>query len=213
MAITTDVISVINDICQEVGDVGATRRTLATYLMYVNDGQLKAAKQSANVNPMSVNFNLVAGALQTLPSDAIKLIEIPFNTSSDGSVIGLPINKSDLPTVISRNSSWTADPASISVGCYMYNEDNPLQFYVYPVQPATPGYVKLIYSAIPANIANYTAGTKITISDDFSNALFNYGCYRCYSEDSAFGNQADKRDHHFAQYLSELGLPKHLVDN
>jgi len=195
MAITTDVISVINDICQEVGDVGATRRTLATYLMYVNDGQLKAAKQSANVNPMSVNFNLVAGALQTLPSDAIKLIEIPFNTSSDGSVIGLPINKSDLPTVISRNSSWTADPASISVGCYMYNEDNPLQFYVYPVQPATPGYVKL------------------TISDDFSNALFNYGCYRCYSEDSAFGNQADKRDHHFAQYLSELGLPKHLVDN
>jgi len=42
------------------------------------------------------------------------------------------------------------DTGAAEVQHYMYNEQDPLNFYIYPPQPSSsPGYVELVYSAVP----------------------------------------------------------------
>lgn len=205
MTITVDARTLIDRASILLNDTSNKHWLITELLGYLNDGQLEIATL-ANGNPKTVPVQLAAGVMQALPGDGAALIDILYNMGVAGTTIGTAINRVPLDIMRKRLPNWMAAAANGIVKHYVYNGDDPLRFMVYPPQPATPQYVEMNYSAIPATIANANAGTKITIADYYTTPLLDYVLYRALSKDSEYGNQAERSQAHYQAFARFLGI-------
>lgn len=212
MASVTDAKTIIDKASVLLGDVAATRWTTAELLGWLNDGQREAAVLAPTVNVKNSAVQLVAGVKQALPSDGILLLDIPHNLGSTGTTVGTVINHVPKEIMLKRIPGWTTTMANGIVKHYVYSVSDPLIFYVYPPQPASPKYVECVYSAIPVLIANANAGTKITINDTYQNALLDYLLYRAFIKDSDSANQTARGQEHYKMFIGSV-VSKMSVDN
>lgn len=212
MASVTDAKTIIDKASVILGDVAATRWTTAELLGWLNDGQRELVSISPPVNIKNIALQLVSGVKQALPSDGILLMDIPHNLGSLGTTVGTLINHVPKEIMLKRIPGWTTTMANGIVKHYVYSVSDPLIFYVYPPQPASPKYVECVYSAIPVLIANANAGTKITINDTYQNALLDYLLYRAFIKDSDSANQTARGQEHYKMFIGSV-VSKMSVDN
>lgn len=204
MASVTDAKTIIDKASVLLGDVAATRWTTAELLGWLNDGQRELVTLAPQTNIKNVPLHLVSGIKQSLPSDAIILLDIPYNSGSAGTTVGTVINHVPKEIMLKRIPGWTATLPSSVVKHYIYSASDPLIFYVYPPQPTTTKYVECVYSAVPALIANATAGTKITLDDQYQNALLDYLLYRSFSKDTDSANQTARGTEYYKMFISAI---------
>lgn len=201
----TDAKTILDKAGILLDDVDATRWPTAERLGWLNDGELELVILAPLANVKNTPVQLVQGVKQTLPADAVSLLDIPYNMGS-GSTLGTLINRVAKEVMQKRLPAWTTTTANAVVKHYIYSPNEPLNFYVYPPQTSSPAYVQLVYSAIPATIANANAGTKITVADYYANALLDYVLYRALSKDSAYGNQDAKAQAHYQNFVKLLSV-------
>ncbi|MDP1774266.1 MAG: hypothetical protein Q8L15_18515 [Methylobacter sp.] len=211
MTITTDAKTIIDRASTLLNDTQNKHWYESELLGYLNAGQLEIATL-ANGNPKVASVQLAAGVMQALPSDGAALIDILYNMGAAGATIGTAINRVPLEIMRKRLPNWMTTTANGVVKHYVYNGDDPLRFMVYPPQPATPQYVEINYSAVPAVITNCDFGTKITIADYYANPLLDYVMYRALGKDSEYGNQAGQSQGHYQAFAQFLGI-KLRTDN
>jgi hypothetical protein len=201
----TDAKTIIDNALLILSD-DATHWTTAELLGWLNAGQLELVVLAPLANAKTAAVQLVAGVKQSLPADGVSLIDINYNLGA-GSTVGTPINRVPNEVMQKRLPLWTTTTASAVVKHFIYSAGNPLSFYVYPPQPTvTPGYVNMIYGAIPTTIANATAGTKITVPDHYANALTDYVMYRALSKDATYGNQDPKAQIYYQSFVKLLSV-------
>jgi hypothetical protein len=204
MASVTDAKTIIDKASVLLGDVAATRWTTAELLGWLNDGQRELVTLAPQTNIKNVPLHLVSGIKQSLPSDAIILLDIPYNSGSAGTTVGTVINHVPKEIMLKRIPGWTATLPNSVVKHYIYSASDPLIFYVYPPQPTATKYVECVYSAVPALIANATAGTKITLDDQYQNALLDYLLYRSFSKDTDSANQTARGTEYYKMFISAI---------
>lgn len=204
MASVTDAKTIIDKASVLLGDVAATRWTTAELLGWLNDGQRELVTLAPQTNIKNVPLHLVSGIKQSLPSDAIILLDIPYNSGSAGTTVGTVINHVPKEIMLKRIPGWTATLPSSVVKHYIYSASDPLIFYIYPPQPTATKYVECVYSAVPALIANATAGTKITLDDQYQNALLDYLLYRSFSKDTDSANQTARGTEYYKMFISAI---------
>jgi hypothetical protein len=202
----TDVKTIIDKLSLYLGDVSNSYWSRSELLGWINDGQLELVNLLPRTNVRSYPVRLSAGIRQTLPVDAIELIDIQRNKGMLGTTDGGLINRVDLERMRKRLPNWTIAAPASDVKHYIYEHHDPLHFDVYPPQPSTPAYVMLMYSALPTVIPDYNPGTKITIPDYYQNPLFDYAAYRAKLKDSEAGNQSQTAMFHYNQFKSALGV-------
>ena len=135
----------------QLQDPDHTRWSMAELLNYINDCQRDIVMRKPDAYTKSESTVLaISECKQSLPSDAIMLLDISRNLGTDGSTLGRAITRIERPVMDQQWPDWQTDTGAAEVQHYMYDEKDPLNFYVYPPQPAaSPGYVELIYSAVP----------------------------------------------------------------
>jgi hypothetical protein len=208
MASVTDAKTIIDKASLLLEDSSALHWQASELLGWLNDGQRELATLSPSSNVKNIALQLVSGVKQSLPSDGILLLDIPYNLGSLGTTMGFPINHVPKEIMLKRIPGWTSTLPYGIVKHYIYTPQDPLVFYVYPPQPTVTKYVECVYSAIPALIANATVGTKITIPDVYQNALVDYVLYRALSKDSEYGNQDAKAVAHYQAFTQAIGFNK-----
>jgi hypothetical protein len=78
---------------------------------------------------------------------------------------------------------------------YIFDEDNPRAFYVYPGASTTSTFLEIVYSASPTDLGSTSA--TISVDDIFGNALIDYTLFRCYLKDAEYAaNQQRANTHH-----------------
>lgn len=194
----TKVRSILNRIAAILNDEEYVRWEESELLEWLNDGQRVIARgPNTDTYVLRDNITAVAGSVQTLPDDAIRLVDVVRNVS-DGSAI----HQSDYATVDMLSSSWraaTADTAEV----YFYDERNPKQFEVYPPQ-AGGELIELVYNAQPGNA---TITGVIAIDDMFADALIDYVVYRALSKDTEdTGLDLKKATAHYRAFLLSIGF-------
>lgn len=204
MASVTDAKTIIDKASVLLEDVSALHWPATELLGWLNDGQRELVTLAPQANIKNVPLHLVAGVKQSLPSDAIVLLDIPYNSGSAGTTVGTVINHVPKEIMLKRIPGWTTTLPNSSVKHYIYSASDPLIFYIYPPQPAATKYVELVYAAIPVLIANATVGSKITIADTYQNALLDYVIYRALSKDSEYGNQDAKAMAHYQAFTQAV---------
>jgi len=141
----------------------------------LNDGQRAVARGPAtDAYVLRDDIDAVAGTVQSLPDDGIRLVEVINNVAN-----GSAVHQSDYAMVDILSSTWR----SASVGAaenYFYDERNPKEFEVYPPQGGGE-LIEILYNAQPANATN---SGNIVIDDMYADALIDYVVYRGLSKDT-----------------------------
>lgn len=187
---------------------------------WINDG----LKQIALVKPSAKSgtrvLSLVEGTLQTVAAAAgapvpLALLDIVCNVTSEGPTVrGRAIKVTSRKVLDSADPDWHIDARTRfkkEVRQFCYDEQAPLEFYVYPGNDGT-GKVEALcaemptlieVSATPDDATSYT--DTIDLPETYDPALVDYVCYRAQSEDStdAVGGKASE---HFAKFANAIGM-------
>ena len=202
-----NLISRIQDILQ---DTTSIRWPEAELLRYVNDAQ----REICNIRPEStattVSVALVVGTKQSLPSGGLRLIKVTRNMSAaGGSATGKrAVRIVDSDILNTQEPNWhdptvSGDAAhSTTVKHYIFDEDDPRNFYVYPGASTTSTFLEIVYSAAPTDLANTSA--TISVDDIFGNALIDYTLFRCYLKDAEYAANQQRAVTHYQLFTGSL---------
>ena len=198
----------IEDILQ---DPANTRWSEAELLRYINDGQREVVNFRPEAAADHSNIALVVGTEQTISSSALRLIRVVRNMSAaGGSATGKrAISLVDMDIIDAQEPDWhdptvTGDAAhTTTVKHYMFDEDDPRRFYVYPGASTTSTFVEVVTSANPTDLSS--TSSTIYIDDIYGNALIDYVVYRCLLKDAEFAGNAQRAGSHYQLFMASVG--------
>lgn len=197
--------SILKRVVDQLADVSSVRWTVQELVRYLNDGQREIVTYRPDSTATTASVALAAGARQTLPSGAYKMLDVIRNTGGTKAAI----RKIDMKLLDAQVPSWQNSTASATVKHYMYDVRDVLVFYVYP--PATDtASIEMLYSAKPTDIAEQSSLNSvtgnITVYELFANALCDYVLFRAFAKDAEYGGNLEKAQAHFAAFQNGVGV-------
>jgi len=192
-------------------DTTSVRWTEAELLRYINDAQREIVNLRPDASATTANVALVVGTAQTIPTAGLRLIKVVRNMSdaSGGATGKRAIRIVDREILDSQEPNWhdptvSGDAAhTTTVKHYVFDEDDPRRFYVYPGASSTSTFVEIVYSAAPTDLANTSA--TLYIDDIYANAVIDFVLYRAYMKDAEFAGNAQRAQNHFQLFMSSVG--------
>ena len=211
MAGTITVANLISRIQDILQDTTSIRWPEAELLRYINDAQREVCNLRPESTATTANMALVVGTKQSLPSGGLRLIKVTRNMSSAaGSATGKrAVRLVDADILNTQEPNWhdptvSGDAAhATTVKHYIFDEDDPRSFYVYPGASTTSTFLEIVYSGAPTDLANTSA--TISVDDIFANAIIDYVLFRCYLKDAEYAGNQQRAGTHFQLFSSSLG--------
>jgi hypothetical protein len=208
MAVTVQ--SVIDRVQKTLQDTTGVRWPVVDELvLWVNDAQREIALLKPDASAKNVTVTLAAGTKQDIPSDGNRLLRVVRNMSAASSGVGKRAVRIVSREVLdAQTPDWhdplvTGDAAHVAVvKHYIYDEQNPRNFYVYPgVAAAASSFVEIIYSANPVTVAQ---NGNLDIPDIFANAVMNYVLYMAYMKDADYAGNQQRASSHFQLFMASI---------
>jgi hypothetical protein len=205
MIAVQDIINRVTDLLldKERGDDEA-RWSDSELLRWINDSRSAIIIRRPQAGSVVENATLVAGTLQSIPSDGITFLDAIRNMGTSGTTPGRVIRRTDRQSLDDDDLYWHAATASNEISQFTFDDRVPTKYYVYP--PALAGTrIELAYAKTPSAVT--TTGDNLNFQDEYMEAVVNYVCYRAKSKDSEFGN-AGEATAFFAAFNDSLGVNK-----
>lgn len=173
-------------------------------LKFFNDAQKEVVLHRPDAKMVNTTFDCVTGSKQTLPSAALRLIEVIRNVG------GRAVTQVQRRILDETLPNWHESTAGTNkIEHFVYDPADPKNFYVYPKAISATHSLELVYSSAPSEIAisNFaTDTTVISIDDVYSNCLLDYVLYRSYQKDSEFAGNAQRAMMHYQSFANALGI-------
>ncbi len=191
---TFSVQSVIDRVQTTLQDTTGIRWPVADELvLWINDAQREIALLKPDASATNATITLVTGTKQSIPSAGNRLLRVVRNMSAASGGTGKrSIRLVSREILDAQTPDWhdptvTGDAAHTSVvKHYMYDEQDPRNFYVYPGVSGS-AYVEIVYSANPSTVG---INDDLSIPDIYANAVMNYALYMAYMKDAEYaGNR------------------------
>lgn len=199
---TISVLSILAKASILLQDVTNVRWPQDELVGWLNDGQREVVLYKPNASTKNVALQLAAGTKQTLPADAISLIDVLRNMGTTGAAPGRGIRIVMREILDAQVPDWHYAAAATDVKHYVYAPLDPKTFYVYPPQPTgTRGYVEMAYSAAPADT---TLSGTISLDDIYQPVLLDYILFRAYSKDVEYAADSARVAAYQNSYIATL---------
>lgn len=202
---TTQVNALVERASTLIQDATNVRWPIPELVGWLNDGQREVALNKPEASVKNVSVALIAGSTkQTLPADAVLLIDVVRNTGSGGSSPGTAVRLTDREVLDAQRPSWHSDANTVGyIQHYTYDTRDPKNFYVYPKAPGGGWQIEVVYSSSPQDAVT---GGVISIDDTYANALLDYILYRAYSKDAEYAGNANLAVAHYTAFANSLGI-------
>lgn len=202
---TTQVNALVARASTLIQDATNVRWPIPELVGWLNDGQREVALNKPEASVKNVSVALIAGSTkQTLPADAVLLIDVVRNTGSGGSSPGTAVRLTDREVLDAQRPSWHSDANTVGyIQHYTYDTRDPKNFYVYPKAPDGGWQIEVVYSSSPQDAVT---GGVISIDDTYANALLDYILYRAYSKDAEYAGNANLAVAHYTAFANSLGI-------
>lgn len=202
MALTAQ--NILDRAAMLIQDPTYVRWGLSEMLDWLNDGRRELAVVRPDIYAKASSLSLAVGARQSLPSDGLRLMDIPKNTSGPAVTV---IRREFLDQ---QQRAWHQGTASTTIMHFMLDERDAKTFWVYP--PAASGAsVDIIYQAAPTDFAvsgGTASGTLSTQEELYGGALVDYIGYRAMSKDSEYAGNAQRVENYYNHFLNALKIGK-----
>lgn len=207
MSITT--LEIIQDAGEQLRDISGLNYDRKTLVRYANLGIIQIITLKPEAYAITDVIPLVTGAAQSLPTGAIKLIDIVCNMGDDGETPGdaiSPLNKEQMDLILPGWISYDSGTTDTHVSYVIFDDRNPKVFYVFPPQPDPPSeYVKAILSMPPTFLTD--TSSIFPFDDSYAPAMVDYIVHRALAEepnkDAALINKAT---FFWQKFLQDLGI-------
>lgn len=201
---TTKVVDILDRASIILQDNTNVRFPNDELLKFFNDAQKEVVLHRPDAKMVNGSFDCTAGSKQTLPSAALRLIDVVRNVN------GRAITQVDRKILDETLPNWheQAADATRKIEHFVYDPADPKNFYVYP--KATADFdLEIVYSSAPTDvsISNYaTDTTTISLDDVYSNCILDYILYRAYQKDSEYAGNAQRAMMHYQSFANALGV-------
>ena len=198
----------VTDAAELYSDTAYDRITAATWISYLNAGIRALILVRPDAGATTASVQLVAGIKQSLPSAALRLLDIPRNMGTDGSTAGRIITPSKRQHIDYSNLLWPTNTGETYVENYSYDANNPLIFYVTPpVSSTTDVYVEMVTSQLPTTLT--AVGDTMEVNDIYFEPLVQYMLYKAYAADDE-GVEFDKSQAFLQNFFSLLNVEQQV---
>ncbi|WP_163557582.1 DUF6682 family protein [Halomonas sp. NO4] len=208
MAVTTvgTVIDNAKLVLQEVTSAG-TRWTNEELIGWLNEAYQAIVQLKPDASSVNETITLDPGTKQSIPDDGLRLIDVVRNTATDSDKLGILVTSRRALDTTRR--SWHADDESVNIEQFVFDDQDPTHFYVYP-PAATGAEIEIIYSSVPS--AHDASGglsaiesDTIKLNDSYVPAITDYILYRAYSKDADHAANLQRAQMHLEAYMNSLG--------
>ena len=164
------------------GDTDYDRVEVPDWIKYLNASIRALILVRPDAGAQTANVQLVAGVLQTLPTAALRLLDITRNMGVDGSTPAKIITPTDRKHIDYSNLLWPAATGDTEIDNYSYDKENPRIFYVTPpVSSTVDVYVEMQVSQLPTAVT--AIGDATGTNDVFFEPIVQYMLYKAFSAD------------------------------
>lgn len=188
---TVTAATIINRAAFLLEDTSNVTWTRTELFGWVNEGQTQVVAFAPGANTDRTNLALVAGTQQTLPSDALVLLDIPRNVN------GPAIRPTSRELLDGGPIDWHTATPTLLVTNYVYDANDQYNFYVYPPNTGA-GQVVAVYARVPSLLTNESQ--PIEVDDSYAAAIVNYVLYRAYSKDTDYVAGAERASAYYAAF-------------
>lgn len=162
---------------------------------WLNDAACEIVIRRPAARAVTGEITLVGGTLQTLPEDAIELLDVARNVG------GRAIRRTDRQVLDDTLPDWHQLKQAAAIKHYTFDERTPKAFYVYP--PARPGVkVEALYSEAPPKVS--AEDDVLDLDRAYMGPLVSYILYRALAKDSEYANGTIAAAH-FQAFSEALG--------
>jgi len=205
MAVTVG--SIIDRVQSTIQDVTGIRWPQAELVYWVNDAQREITLFKPDANAVNATITLVDGTKQDIPGAGNRLLKVVRNMSAASGGTGKRSIRLVQPDILNAQTPDWHDPSVTGqaahtniVKHYIYDEQNPRNFYVYPGVSGN-AYIEIVYSKNPDSV---TASDNIGIADIYANAIMDYVLYRAYSKDAEYAANNQRAAQHYQLFLQSV---------
>lgn len=176
----------------------------ATWIKYLNAAVRTLILVRPDAGSVTESVQLVAGIKQTLPTAALRLLDIGRNMGADGSTAGAIVSPAERKHIDYANLLWPAGTGETAIENFSYDYNLPRTYYVTPpVHAVTAVYVEMSTSQLPT--AMTTINSDDGIEDIFFEAIVQFILWKAYSADDETGD-FQKAQVHFQNFTTLLGV-------
>ena len=201
---TTKVVDILDRAAIILQDNTNVRFPNDELLKFFNDAQKEVVLHRPDAKMVNTTYSCVNGSKQTLPSAALRLIEVVRNVG--GRAI-TQINRRILDETL---PNWHETVSGTNkIEHFVYDPADPKNFYVYPKGASGTHSLEIVYSSAPPEIAisNFSSDTQVISLDDvYANCILDYVLYRSYQKDSEFAGNAQRAMMHYQSFANALGV-------
>lgn len=206
---TVKVVDIIDRAQIILQDTTGTRWAKQELLKFFNDAQREVVLVRPDAKTVNTSFNCAAGSKQSLPSAALRLLDVVRNVN------GKAIRQIDRRIMDDQLPDWHNTPAigTTLIEHYIYNPLDPKNFYLYP-KPTNSAQIEIVYSSAPTTVLSTGGPNDLTdidtvtidIDDIYANAILDYLLYRAYSKDSEYAGNVNRAQAHLQAFQNSLGI-------
>jgi hypothetical protein len=201
---TIKVIDLLDRASILLQDTNHTRYPNAELLKFFNDAQNEVVLHRPDANSVNATLALANGSKQSLPSAALRLLDIVQN------VDGRSVTQVSRKILDESLPDWhNAIAGTNGIEHFIYDPADPKNFYVYPKGVSGTHSLAIIYSATPSaiSISNFSTDTQtISLDDVYANAVLDYILYRAYQKDAEYSGNAARSQMHYQSFAQSLGI-------
>lgn len=179
-------------------------------LAWIGDGQREICNARPDASATVAAVPLAPGIKQSLPSGAIRLLDVTRNLGTNGNTPGAAVRLADLDAQRAWNPNWATATAATAISNYFYDERDPLTWWCDPpVHATTAVYAEIKYTRL---VTAPTATTDaLGVGDYYANALIDYCLFRACQKDAERRGEAAGYYNSFAQAIGLKTLADRAV--
>lgn len=206
--LASDILSRVRD--QLIDTRVPYRWETAELLRWVTDGQRALVARIPDANAVYVaSHALAAGARQSLPAGAAKLLSVHFagpkahlDTPSPTSAF-TTTRMAERDQLDAVDAGWMAPAGDEPPHSIIYEPVTPKQFWVYPAPATSDAYaVALTYSKIP--VAVTTEAQQLEVDDKWLEPLVDYVMFRAHSKETAYAAGLQLAQTYFERFTATI---------
>jgi len=195
-------LTYIEDAAELYSDVAYDRISITTWIKYLNAAIRSLILVRPDAGATTESVQLVEGIKQTIPTAALRLLDITRNMGSDGSTAGRIVTPSKRKHIDYSNLLWPAGTGETYIENFSHDANVPGIYYVTPpVSGSTNVYVEISSSQLPTTIS--ASGDTMTTNDVFFEPIVQYMLYKAYAADDE-GVEFDKAQAFLGNFFSLL---------
>lgn len=197
-------LNYIEDAAELYSDTAYDRVSTASWIKYLNAAIRALILVRPDAGATTEAVQLVAGIKQSIPTAALRLLDITRNMGVDGLTAGKIITPSKRQHIDYSNLLWPAGTGETYIENYSYDANVPDIFYVTPpVSSSTNVYVEMSTSQLPTAIT--ATGDTVDVNDIYFEPIIQFMLYKAYNADDE-GVEFEKGQAHLNNFFTLLQI-------